>query len=87
MYDIEVRPRLDAKFRRLARKDRNLMSFIGKKIDGIRLDPHRFKNLRNPMQHMKRVHIDSSFVLIFSVDEERRVVILEDFDHHDRIYR
>ena len=35
----------------------------------------------------KRVHIDKHFVLIFSVDEENKIVALEDYDHHDKIYK
>jgi mRNA-degrading endonuclease RelE of RelBE toxin-antitoxin system len=32
------------------------------------------------------VHIDKSFVLTYSVDEHKEVVIVEDYDHHDNIY-
>jgi len=39
------------------------------------------------MQHLKRVHIDKSFVLVFSVDESNKKVIIEEYDHHDRIYK
>lgn len=33
----------------------------------------------------KRVHIDKHFV--FSVDEDCKTVTLEDFDHHNNIYK
>ncbi|MBI4176613.1 MAG: hypothetical protein HY518_05385 [Candidatus Aenigmarchaeota archaeon] len=46
-----------------------------------------FINLRAPLQHLRRVHINTHFVLTFSIDEKTRTVILEDFDHHDNIYR
>jgi mRNA-degrading endonuclease RelE of RelBE toxin-antitoxin system len=35
----------------------------------------------------KRVHIDKHFVLVFFVDENNKTVTLEDFDHHDNIYK
>ncbi len=38
------------------------------------------------MQHLRRVHVDKSFVLTYSVDEKNKVVIIEDYDHHDKIY-
>jgi len=38
------------------------------------------------MQRFKRVHINSHFVLLFSVDENARTVTLEDFGHHDDVY-
>jgi mRNA-degrading endonuclease RelE of RelBE toxin-antitoxin system len=56
------------------------------KAEEILQDPHRYKNLRAPMNHLKRVHIDRHLVLVFSVDEETKTVTLEDYDHHDNIY-
>jgi len=35
---------------------------------------------------MRRVHI-GNHVLLFSVDELRKTIVLEDYDHHDRVYR
>lgn len=60
---------------------------IRKKVAWLRQNPHACKNLRRPLQRWKRVHIDGSFVLCFSVDDEEKTITLEDFDHHDRIYR
>jgi len=74
-------------FLKLAKKDPKQLRMIRDKIMDIVIDPHRYKNLRSPLNHLKRVHIDSSFVLVFSVDEERRTIIIEDYDHHDTIYR
>jgi mRNA-degrading endonuclease RelE of RelBE toxin-antitoxin system len=28
-----------------------------------------------------------SFVLIFKIDDENKIVKFEDFDHHDKIYK
>jgi len=39
------------------------------------------------MQNRKRVHINKHFVLTFSIDKEKKIVMLEDFDHHDKIYK
>lgn len=49
-------------------------------------ESHRYKHLRRPLQHPKRAHIDKSFVLVFSVDDSKKLVIIEDYDHHDKIY-
>jgi mRNA-degrading endonuclease RelE of RelBE toxin-antitoxin system len=38
------------------------------------------------MNHLKRVHIDKQFILVFSIDEKSKTVILEDYNHHDNIY-
>jgi len=57
-----------------------------KKAEEILQNPQHYKNLRAPLQHLKRVHVADHFVLIFSVDENTKKVCLEDFDHHDKIY-
>jgi len=86
MYSYEVRDSLDKMFFKLVRKDRLMMKIIERKIGEIVLNPNRYKNLRKPLQHLKRVHIGKSFVLCFSVDENRKVVVFEKFGHHDKIY-
>ena len=86
MYALDVRPSLDRKLRRLSRQEPRRFELVLKKAAEIALNPQHYKNLRAPLNHLKRVHIDARFVLTFSVDEERKRVILEDFDHHDRIY-
>jgi YafQ family addiction module toxin component len=86
MYNLKIRAELDSKFEKLAKKNKKQLEIILNKADEIIQDPYRYKNLRAPMNHLKRVHIDKYFVLIFSVDEEAKTVTLEDYDHHDNIY-
>ncbi len=62
------------------------MQIIDKKIKQVLENPLHFKPLRAPIQHLRRVHIDKSFVLTYSVDEQNEVVIIEDYDHHDNVY-
>ncbi|HLC84277.1 MAG TPA: hypothetical protein VJH22_00610 [Candidatus Nanoarchaeia archaeon] len=38
------------------------------------------------MKDLKRVHIDSSFVLVFEVDENAKHIKFLDLDHHDTLY-
>jgi len=57
-----------------------------KKLIELTEDPHRFKPLSNVMKGFRRVHF-GSFVLIFRIDEERMAIILEDYEHHDTVYR
>lgn len=86
MYDLVLRQSVEKKFKKLTKKDPKKLILIGKKIDEIIQDPHRYKNLRTPLNHLKRVHIDKSFVLIFSVDDNARLVIIEEYEHHDNVY-
>lgn len=86
MYTLKIRAELDNKFEKMTKKNKKQLDIILNKADEIVQDPHRYKNLRAPMNHLKRVHIDKHFVLVFSVDEESMTVMLEDYDHHDNIY-
>lgn len=87
MYSLKVREELDKKLAKLAKKDPKQVQIINKKVLEIRKNPHRYKNLRAPLSNWKRVRIDKHFVLTFSVDEKSKTVILEDHDHHDKIYK
>ena len=44
------------------------------------------KPLRHDLKGLKRVHLEKSFVLVFEVDEEEKMVRFLDLDHHDGIY-
>ena len=85
-YSLAIRPALDEKLRKLFKKNRKHYEIILKKAGEIVENPQHYKNLHAPLQHLKRVHVDNSFVLTFSVNENKKVVTLEDFDHHDNIY-
>jgi YafQ family addiction module toxin component len=87
MYAISIKPHLDKIFHILAKKNPKQLDIIHKKIEDIAQDPHRYKNLRYPLNNWKRVHIDKHFVLCFSINEEKKTIILEDYNHHEKIYK
>ena len=85
MYTLKIKPDLEKTLKKLAKRNRKQLEMILKKIDEILENPHRYKNLRAPLNDWKRVHVDKHFVLIFSIDEKSKSVTLEDYDHHDNI--
>jgi mRNA-degrading endonuclease RelE of RelBE toxin-antitoxin system len=86
MYALETREHVDSSFRKIARRNPDQMEIIGKKVQEILEDPHRFKPMHFPLTGMRRVHF-GSFVLLYSIDEQRKTVVLEDYEHHDKVYR
>ncbi len=38
------------------------------------------------MKNYREVHIDKHFVLVYSINEDKKVVILEDYGHHEKIF-
>lgn len=87
MYSLEIDEKLVEEFKKLAKKDKLQMGSIHKKVEQICQNPRHFERLEHLLLNMHRVHIDRSFVLIYSVDEKRKVVTLHTYDHHDNIYK
>jgi len=87
MREFEIKPELDKKIMKLAKRDKITYEAIMKKIGEITNsnDIEHYKNLRYDMKDSKRVHI-GSFVLVFSYDKAKDFVSFEEFDHHDKIY-
>ena len=87
MYILQIRPSLRKKLEKLGKKNPKQAEIIAKKSEEIIVNPDRYKNLRAPLNNWKRVHNDKHFVLAFSVSEDSKTIILEDYDHHDNIYK
>lgn len=86
MYSLNIDEELLKKFEKLSKKNKKQIEIILKKVEEILKNPHRYKNLRAPLNSWKRVHIDKHFVLTYSINEENKLVTLEDYDHHNNIY-
>lgn len=86
-YSLEIAEELHKIFTKLAKKDKVAFEAIGKKVNEILQNPYHYKPLKAPMQNQRRVHISSSFVLIFIIEEERKTVKLLEFEHHDNAYK
>ena len=85
-YSLEYRKGLEKELSKVAKKSPVEEKAIKNKLQSILENPFQFKPLRKSMQGKRRVHILKSFVLIYSIDEERKTVILEDYAHHDEAY-
>ena len=85
-YSLEVSAPADRKLKKLSKKNRKLLEVIGKKVSQILQNPQHFKPLRGDMHGARRVHIESSFVLLYEIDEQRKTVRILDYGHHDDIY-
>lgn len=90
MFDFNLSDELKFKIKKLSKKDKKRVVIINKKIKQIiscdKISINRYKNLRNQMKEFKRVHIDTSFVLIFKINLKNNFILFTDLNHHDRIY-
>ena len=71
---------------KLAKKDRLQCILVWKKINEIIKNPQRFKPLRKPMQNKREAHVMKSFVLVYEIDESKKIVKLQKYEHHDRVF-
>jgi len=88
MRDFSIEENLKKKLSKLSKKDKVMYDAIMKKFEEIIAcnDVNHYKNLRRPLQNFKRVHVKSSFVLIFKYIKSENKVIFYELDHHDNIY-
>lgn len=87
VYSLEFVSSVDDKFQKLKKRNKVAFTAIGRKLKRVADDPYRFKPLKTPLQGKWRVHIDSSFVLIYEINETKKTVVILDYAHHDEIYR
>ncbi len=89
MHDFDVNEDLKKDLAKLSRKSPVRYKAVLKKINEVvaAKDMSHYKNLRAPMQHFKRVHIDSSFVLAFSYDKSTDFIRFTKLKHHDKAYK
>ena len=89
MHKFSVEDSLRKIMNKLSKKDPSMFKDLLEKIDEIVNSENidHYKNLRKPLQHLKRVHIKDPFILTFRYIESEDKVLFYDFDHHDRIYK
>jgi len=57
VYKLATKESLDKKFKRLQKKDKEMLRLINLKVQEILADPYRFKPLKKPLQNKQRVHV------------------------------
>jgi mRNA-degrading endonuclease RelE of RelBE toxin-antitoxin system len=91
MFRIAISDSLKEKIRKLKNKNPKFVNTIYKKVNEIvdndEFSINRYKRLKYNLKGYQRVKIEKHFVLIFYVNLEKKIIVFEDFDHHDRIYR
>ena len=84
-YKLILAEHLIKVFDKLSKKDKKQLKQVHKKIQEILKNPYHFKPLRGDMKGSRRIHV-GSFVLTYEVLDDKKVVRILDYDHHDKIY-
>ncbi len=86
MYSLEVVEKVDRIFKKLRKKDSVQFEALSRKVNEILENPQQYKPLKSPMSYMRRVHV-GSFVLVYEIDEARKVVTIRRYEHHHGVYK
>lgn len=86
MYSLEVVEKVDKIFKKLYKKDLVQFEALSRKVNEILDNPQQYKPLKSPMSHMHRVNV-GCFVLVYEIDETRKVVTIRRYEHHDSVYK
>ncbi len=86
MYNLEIEEEVSKTLKKLLKKDKVQLEAINKKIQQILMDPFQFKQLRHPLEGLRRVHI-GSFVLIHRIIENPQTIQIIKYKHHEEAYR
>ena len=73
---------------KLQKKDKQLYENLFNKMNEIlnTSNIEHYKNLRYDLKEYKRAQV-GHFVLIFKHDKSNNLVLFDDFDHHNKIYK
>ena len=86
-YLLEIDERCREEINTLVKKNRQLEIVLAKAIERVMMNPNHFKTLRWPLSHLRRVHVFGSFVLVYKILENEKIVRILRFAHHDEAYR
>lgn len=82
--EFEFSKEFDKKISKLKGKEaKNLFNKIEEILNCE--DINHYKNLKHSLKSYKRVHVNTSFVILFQ--DQRGLIFFVDYQHHDKIYK
>jgi len=89
MRSFAIEEKLQKTLKKISKKDKVLYQAFQRKVEEILTceTVDHYKNLRKPLQYLKRIHILGPFVLTFLYIESEDKIVFYDLDHHDTIYQ
>lgn len=89
MYRKKYKPEFINDLKRVKDKKTkdNIIKIMDKIAHMVEFNPDHFKNLDYPLNKYKRVHVNTSYVILFTVNIKEKTVEFYRYDHHDNIYK
>lgn len=91
MFTYEFTKKLRKQLTKLSQKDKVLSQiFFRKFAEVVNRDIHSihtYKNLRSPLNDLKRIHLTDNFILLFKYYPERGHILFTKISHWDGAYK
>lgn len=71
---------------KMAKGDKSHAEALNKAFEKIIKDPYRGKPLKYELRGLYRVHVYSSFVLIYEICIDTESIVIVAYTHHDNAY-
>ncbi|MGP8255080.1 MAG: type II toxin-antitoxin system RelE family toxin [Methanoregula sp.] len=84
-FRVIPEPDVEASLKKLAKKDPVRFEQVAKKLRELADNPEMGKPLKNPLKGSRRLHI-GHYVLIYTIDLKKQVIVLTDYARHDEVY-
>jgi len=81
-YEILLHPDVQKQFDKL---DKNLQEIFIKKLEKIKQDPEVGKPLRYDLKGRRTVRFEN-YRIIYSIDYEKKQILVLDFEHRKKVY-
>ncbi len=85
MFQVVVEEEVKEVVLKFIKKDKVKYEYFAKKVKQLADNPYHGKPLQNVLKGKWRVHL-GEYVLIYSVNEEQKVITLLKLEHHDKVY-
>jgi addiction module RelE/StbE family toxin len=87
LYDIAVTRQFEQDLKPF-RRHRGMLAALEKKLERLRNDPHAVgKPLRGTLHGYYATRMLQDFRLLFTINDETRLVMLETLDHRKDVYK
>jgi len=78
--------KVESKIKKIVKGDKSHAEALNKAFDKIMDNPYSGKPLKNKLKGTYRIHVYSSFVLIYEILEDIDTVNILEYAHHDKAY-
>ena len=86
MYSLAFTESCKREIKKAAHKNTTLKQALESQIAKLLENPRQGKPLKAPLEGKWRVHVLTSFILIYEILENEKTILLFRFAHHDDAY-